>query len=58
MQGYLAIHPGHQFAVDDEAGIVAVIAPHESGQPEIIALSEDLAALLDAVSAPAAENLS
>lgn len=58
MRGYLAAHPGHQFAVDDEAGLVAVITSDDSGHPKIIAQSNDLAALLDTVGAPAAENLS
>lgn len=64
MLGYLAENPGHQFAVDEEAGIVAVIASRDPsdaddpGAPEIIARSEDLVELLDLVNAPPAESLS
>lgn len=60
MKGYLAAHPGHQFAIDEEAGIVAVIThdPAGLGQPTVLRWAEDLAALLDAVGAPDASELS
>lgn len=58
MRGYLAANPGHQFAVDDEAGIVAVIIPRDPGPPEVLAWSGDLIALLDQIEAPATESLS
>ena len=54
-------NPGRQFAVDEEAGIVAVVvapAPGTPGPPEIIAWSDDLLELLTQVDAPSAENLS
>lgn len=61
MMGDLGAHPGHQFAVDEEAGIVAVIAVHDPADPdqtEILARSEDLIELLDTIGAPAAADLS
>lgn len=63
MRAYLAGNPGHQFAVDEEAGIVAVVvapapAPGAPGPPEIIAWSNDLLELLAQIDAPPAENLS
>lgn len=57
MQAYLAENPGHQFAVDDEAGIAAVIIACGSGQPEVVAWSGDLIELLDHIGAPPAEDL-
>lgn len=61
MMGYLAAHPGHQFAVDEEAGVVAVIAAYDPDgfdPPEILARSDDLTELLDAIDAPSAADLS
>lgn len=61
MRGYLAANPGHQFAVDDEAGIVAIVIPRASadpGPPEILAWSGDLLELLDSIDAPSAADLS
>lgn len=59
MRAYLAAHPEHQFAVDVDAGLIAVIAVRsDSDEPQVLACSDDLRALLDHVSAPAAENLS
>lgn len=58
MRAYLAENPGHQFAVDDEAGIVAVIIARDSRQPEVVAWADDLIELLDHVGAPPAEGLS
>ena len=61
IRGYLAEHPGHRFAVDDEYGIVAVIIardPGLPGPPEVVAWSEDLLVLLDKVGAPSAAGLS
>lgn len=62
MKAYLAANPGHQFAVDEEAGIIAVIAVDpgvgEPGQPTVLAWSADLVVLLDEISAPTAESLS
>lgn len=61
MQGYLASNPGHEFAVDDEAGIVALILPREvgtPGRPEVLAWANDLVELLDHIGAPAAADLS
>lgn len=58
MKAYLHAHPDRQFAVDDDAGIVAVIISHLPGDPEVIARSPDLADLLNRIGAPAAEELS
>ena len=61
MRGYLAANPGHRFAVDDDAGIVAVITGHDPaspGTPEILAWSGDLIALLDSVDAPSTAGMS
>lgn len=58
MRGYLAMNPGQQFAYDDEAGIVAVIIPHDPAPPDIIAWSDSLPSLLDIISAPPAAELS
>lgn len=61
MKGYIAAHPGQQFAADEEAGIMAVIVtpdPAEPGPPHIIAWSRDLLALLDDIGAPPAADLS
>lgn len=58
MKAYVAAHPDRQFAVDDEAGIVAVIIPHPPDDPEVIDRSPDLADLLNRIGAPAAEELS
>jgi hypothetical protein len=61
MKGYLAANPGHQFAVEEEAGIIAVIATSDANQPDdvtVLAWSSNLVALLDQVGAPAAEDLS
>lgn len=58
MNAYVATHPDRQFAVDDEAGIVAVVIPHSSGEPEVLAHSNDLSDLLNRIDVPAAEELS
>lgn len=60
MRGYLAEHPGHKFAADEEAGIIAVItAPSgTSGDLEVVAWACYLPDLLDRIGAPAAEGLS
>ena len=58
MRGYLAAHPGHQFAVDDEAGIVAVIIARDSAVPEVVAWAGDLPGLLDDIGAAPASGLS
>lgn len=58
MRGYLDGHPGHRFAVDADAGIVAAIIPRNPGLPTVLAWSEDLLELLDALGAPAAPVLS
>lgn len=56
MRAYLEANPGREFAWDEEAGIVAVIIPRPPGDPEVVAWSDDLAALLDQVGAPRAVN--
>lgn len=58
MKAYLYAHLDRQFAVDAEAGIISVIIPRPYGDPEVIARSPDLAALLNQIGAPAAEELS
>lgn len=58
MKAYVAAHPDRQFAVDDQAGIVAVVISHPPGDPEVVARSTDLADLLNRIGAPAAEELS
>lgn len=60
MRGYLALHPGREFAFDDEAGdvTVAVIVPRDPGPPQVLARSAVLGDLLDEIGAPAAESLS
>lgn len=58
MRGYLAAHPDHRFAVDDEAGLVAVIVTAPSGPPKVISCSCNLTAVLDAVGAPDATEFS
>lgn len=59
MRAYLAAHPEHQFAVDDDAGFIAVIAVRAaSDEPQVLACSDNLHALLNHVGAPSAENLS
>lgn len=58
MRAYLAAHPGHQFAYDDEPGIVAVIIPNDSGAPEVVAWADSLLSLLDIVGAPPAAWMS
>lgn len=61
MRAFLASHPDRQFAVDDEAGIIALITacdPAAPGPPEVHAWAGDLTALLDHLGAPAAESLS
>ena len=52
MKGYLAAHPGHQFAVDDEAGIVAAVILRAPAAPEVLAWSASLTDLLDTLGAP------
>lgn len=58
MRAHLATHPEHQFALDDEAGIVAVIVPRAPGPPEIIAWSASVTGLLDSLGVPSAASLS
>lgn len=58
MRGYLAENPETRFAVDDEAGIVAVIIPRDPAPPEVLAWSADLIELLDLIGAPATPALS
>lgn len=58
MRAHLATHPEHQFALDDEAGIVAVIVPRAPCPPEIIAWSASVTGLLDSLGAPSASSLS
>lgn len=61
MRAYLAANPDHRFAADEDAGIIAVIIakdPAAPGPPEILAWSRDLTALLDAIGAPPAADLS
>lgn len=61
MKAYLALHPGHEFALDEEAGIVAVVlppAPDAPGPPDVLAWSHNLLDLLDKVNAPPAASLS
>lgn len=61
MKAYLAGHPGHQFVVDEEAGIIAVViapATNASGPLQILAQSADLLQILDYIGAPASEILS
>lgn len=56
MRGYLAAHPGHQFAWDDD--IVAVIIPREPDAPEVIAWAHNLVDLVGKIDAPPAAELS
>lgn len=58
MRAHLATHPEHRFAIDGEAGIVAVIVPRDPGPPEIIAWSASPTELLEAIGAPSAASLS
>lgn len=61
MKAYLTAHPGHQFVVDDDAGLVAVVivpGPGASGPLRVLACSGDLTELLDEIGAPAAEDMS
>lgn len=61
MKAYAALNPGHQFVVDDEAGIIAVVlvpAPNASGPLRILVQATSLAELLDRIGAPPAETLS
>ena len=61
MKAYLAANPGHRFAADEDAGILAVITAHDPvrpGPPEILAWSRDLIDLLDTIGAPPAADLS
>lgn len=57
MRAYLAAHPGHQFAYDDD-GAVGVIAPGDSGVPDVIAASYTMRELLDLIGAPDAGQMS
>lgn len=60
MKGYLVGHPGHQFVVDEDAGIIAVvIAPalNASGPVQVLAQSGDLLQLIHDIGAPSAEDL-
>lgn len=61
MKAYSVEHPDHQFVVDDEARIVAVvIAPalNGSGPLQVVAKANDLIQLLDDIGAPRSESLS
>lgn len=58
MRAYLAANPAHQFAVDEDSGIVALIRPRDPVAPEIIAWSTTLPDLLTQVDAPPPETLS
>lgn len=61
MKAYLALHPGRQFVVDEDVGLIAVIvvpAPNASGPLQIIAQSRDLPDLLTRIGAPPAETMS
>lgn len=61
MKAYMAGHPGHQFVVDDNAGLIAVItapALNASGPLHVLAQSGDLLQLLDYIGAPPSESLS
>lgn len=61
LKAYVALNPGHQFVVDDEAGIIAVIltpALNASGPLRILAQAASLTDLLDRIGAPPAETLS
>lgn len=58
MKAYAAAHPDHQFAVDEEAGIIAVVIPRPSGGLQVLAHSHDLTDLLDRIGAPSAGELS
>lgn len=61
MKAYLALHPGHQFVVDDDAGIIAlIIAPacNASGPLQILDQDGDLLEFLDRIGAPPAETMS
>jgi hypothetical protein len=50
-RAYLAAHPGHQLAID-ENGTLAVIALRHPGPPEVLATSQCLQELLDRAGAP------
>lgn len=61
VRAYLARHPGHQFAIDEETGIIAVIvapAPNVSGPLQLVAQATNLCHLLNDIGAPTAESLS
>lgn len=61
MRAYVAAHPGHQFVVDDDEGLVAAVivpAPGASGPLRVLACSGDLTGLLDEIGAPSAEDMS
>jgi hypothetical protein len=61
MRAYLAANPGHQFVVDDEAGLIAVVVvptPGHSGPLQVLGCSGDLVGLLDEIGAAGAEGLS
>lgn len=61
MKAYLAAHPNHQFVVDEETGIIAVIitpARSASGPLRVLAQSGDLLQLLNEIGAPSTKGLS
>lgn len=58
MKAYLYAYPDRQFAVDEDAGIVAVIVPRACRGPEVLAHSHALADLLDQIGAPTPGDLS
>lgn len=57
IRAYLAAHPGQQFAYDDD-GAVGVIAPGDSGLPDVIAAAYTMRELLDLIEAPDAATMS
>lgn len=58
MRAYLVANPGHEFAVDEDAGIIAVIIPRPPDEPQVLHCSGDLAELLNRIGVPPAEILS
>lgn len=61
MRAYLALHPGHQFAIDEDAGIIALIlapALNASGPLQILDQDGNLLEFLDRIGAPPAETMS
>lgn len=50
MKAYLAANPGHEFVVDEEAGLVAIVIvspPGHSGPVQVLACGGDLREPLD-----------